>query len=228
MPEIPFAISITFVALTVFLWLQCYMRLRPATTDKGRRFALFSIGWLCLTFFLARSGFLAQFDTVPPRFVFMMIPIIIFLVLLGFRKKFVPIAKALPQSWLIYLQSFRIVMELILWWLFTENIIPVQMSFEGRNMDILVGLTAIPVGYIYLKNPTANKRLLLAWNIIGMLILTNIVLVAATSTPTLLRVFMNEPANTIIAAFPFVWLPAFVVPVAYCLHILSIRKLLND
>jgi hypothetical protein len=39
---------------------------------------------------------------------------------------------------------------------------------------------------------------------------------------------MNEPANTVIAYFPFVWLPGFVVPVAYTLHLLSIKKCLLE
>jgi len=39
---------------------------------------------------------------------------------------------------------------------------------------------------------------------------------------------MNEPANTMIAHLPFIWLPAFVVPVAYFLHIVSLKQLLNS
>ena len=41
------------------------------------------------------------------------------------------------------------------------------------------------------------------------------------------RYFINEPANTIVTEFPIIWLPGFLVPLAYGLHFLSLRQLLN-
>jgi hypothetical protein len=36
---------------------------------------------------------------------------------------------------------------------------------------------------------------------------------------------MNEPANTLVAKFPFILLPGVLVPLAYGLHILSLRQI---
>ena len=44
--------------------------------------------------------------------------------------------------------------------------------------------------------------------------------------PTPFRVFMKEPANTVVMKFPFILLPTFLVPLAYGLHFLSLRQLL--
>jgi len=66
----------------------------------------------------------------------------------------------------------------------------------------------------------------LLWNIVGLLVLANIVVVAVLSTPYPFRYFMNEPGNTIVFNFPFVWLPSFVVPFALLLHLISIRRLI--
>jgi hypothetical protein len=60
-----------------------------------------------------------------------------------------------------------------------------------------------------------------------MAILLNIVIVAVLSTPVPFRVFMNEPANTVILSFPFVWLPTVVVPIAFLGHIASLRQILS-
>jgi len=50
--------------------------------------------------------------------------------------------------------------------------------------------------------------------------------IAVLSMPTPIRYFMNEPANTLVAEFPFILLPAVLVPMAYTMNIFSLRQLL--
>jgi hypothetical protein len=64
------------------------------------------------------------------------------------------------------------------------------------------------------------------YNFVSLALLVNIVATAILSTPYPFRVFMNEPANTIVAYFPFVLLPSFLVPIAYFMHFISLRQLL--
>jgi len=72
-----------------------------------------------------------------------------------------------------------------------------------------------------------NRKVMIAYNFIGLALLLNIVTIAVLSVPSPFRVFMNEPANTIVTYFPIVLLPAFLVPLAYTLHFLSLKKLLS-
>ena len=65
----------------------------------------------------------------------------------------------------------------------------------------------------------------MVWNILCLMLLINIVTIALLSAPVPFRVFMNEPANTIVTTFPFIWLPALLVPLAYGLHILSVVQI---
>jgi len=44
------------------------------------------------------------------------------------------------------------------------------MTFEGRNWDVLTGLTALPVAWLVAKN-RAPKWLIYAWNIGGLALL---------------------------------------------------------
>ena len=99
------------------------------------------------------------------------------------------------------------------------------MTFEGRNFDILVGITAPFIAYYCFVKKSWPLKVALVWNIAGVLLLANIVIVAVLSTPYPFRQFMNEPANTVIFSFPFVWLPGFVVPFALLLHLIAIRRL---
>ena len=66
---------------------------------------------------------------------------------------------------------------------------------------------------------------MIAYNFIGLVLLFNIVTVAILSIPGPFRYFMNEPANTIVTYFPIVFLPAFLVPLAYTLHFFPLRQL---
>jgi len=127
--------------------------------------------------------------------------------------------RTIPPHWIVYLQSFRIVVEITLWLSVVRGLLPVQMSFEGRNFDILSGLFAIPVGYYCLVKKSWPSWTVLLYNIGGLLLLLNIVLIAVFSMPTPLRLFHNEPANTLIGQFPFIFLPVLLVPLAYTLHI---------
>ena len=43
--------------------------------------------------------------------------------------------------------------------------------------------------------------------------------------PTPLRVIATDPPNSFVASMPYIWLPAFLVPLAWGLHVLSIRQI---
>jgi len=141
-----------------------------------------------------------------------------------FSKAGKEILLQIPAENIIRLQSFRFFVELLLWALFIENVAPVQMTFEGRNFDVLSGITA-PIVALLLAKGKISKSVLVAWNIACLALLVNIVSVAILSMPTPLRVFMNEPSNTNVTQFPVSWLPGLLVPLAYGLHFLSLRKL---
>jgi hypothetical protein len=123
------------------------------------------------------------------------------------------------------LQSCRVVVEVVLWLLFIGGEIPVQMTFEGLNWDILTGLTAPLVAYCCFQRRSWPWQVAFGWNIAGLVLVATIVTIAFLSAPLPIRFFFNEPANTIVTRFPMVWLPAFVVPLAYTAHLLSMRQL---
>ncbi len=101
------------------------------------------------------------------------------------------------------------------------------MTFEGRNFDVVTGVTAVllttRIAGLMLLNKLP-KVFIILWNLLGLGLLINIVVIAILSMPTPLRYFINDPANTIVTEFPISLLPAFLVPLAYMLHILSLRK----
>ena len=184
------------------------------------------IGWALATSILSWSGVLSDFDTFPPKLIIVLIIPLITIIWLVLTKEVKEILIHTPPESIIWIQSFRIVVEILLWRLYVDNLAPIQMTFEGRNFDILSGLTALVVAYL-VSNKKISSPLVIAWNFACIAILVNIVAIAILSMPTPFRVFMNEPSNTIVAKFPIVWLPALLVPLAYGLHFLSLRQYLR-
>jgi hypothetical protein len=170
------------------------------------------------------SGKMADFSMFPLNFLpVIAIPIIVALVFIP-SKKLGEVLRHIPPANLIRLQSFRLFVEVLLWMLFIDSVLPVQMTFEGRNFDILSGLSA-PVIAILVSKGKISRTGVVIWNIICLGLLLNIVITAILSTPSPWRVFMNEPANYIVTYFPISWLPGFLVPLAYYLHFMSLRQM---
>jgi hypothetical protein len=65
---------------------------------------------------------------------------------------------------------------------------------------------------------------IVAWNLLGTLLLVNIVSIAVASLPTF-AAFGPDRLNTWVADPPYVWLPGVLVPAALFGHILTWRKL---
>jgi hypothetical protein len=182
------------------------------------------IAWMGVIGGLAWLGAFSRFDVNPPRFVVVVIVPLVTVIWISSRETTKHILKWVPPVALLYLQTFRIFVEILLLLLFLENVIPVQMSIEGLNYDILAGFTAPVVAFLYSKrkiSPAGVK----VWNAVGLMLLINIVAISILSSPVPIRIFMNEPANTIVTMFPFVYLPGMLVPLAYGLHILSWKQM---
>jgi len=180
--------------------------------------------WAVFASVWSYSGMMSDFTMFPFNFLPVLLVPLVTSIVFSLSKSVGDILQTIPQENIIRLQSFRFFVELLLWALFIENLLPIQMTFEGRNFDILVGITAPIIAWLALRNKI-SKPLLIAWNLASIVLLVNIVTIAILSTPSPIRVFMNEPSNTIVALFPVSWLPAFLVPLAYTLHFFSLRKI---
>ena len=179
--------------------------------------------WLALTGVAAARGSL-HFE--PPA---TMLPVFLITFALAIGLALSPVGKriavGLPLAALVGYQAFRVLVELLLHRAYREGLMPVQMSYSGRNFDIISGITALLLSAWLVARPAVSPRVVLAWNTLGLALLANIIGVALLSAPTPFRVFMNEPANVWITHAPWVWLPTVMVFAALCGHVLVYRRL---
>jgi hypothetical protein len=211
------AVDVVFVLQVLVLAAILAARLPlPATAALG--------GWLVLTGLLAWSGALLRGGAIPLYFPLLLFtPIVVGLLFLHSDRGH-DLLITLPPASPVVAQSFRIVMEVVLWELAEQGRVPYLITFEGRNIDILIGLTAWPVAHYCFVKRTWPVRVATIWNIVGLLILANVVVRAFLSAPTVIRVIFTQPPTSFIGTFPYVWLPAFLVPLAVWLHAASLMR----
>jgi hypothetical protein len=187
------------------------------------RFIVIVLAWLVVTGALAGAGFF-QFFSLPPRVPLVVLIPVVTVLIFAYTKKCREFLHTVPPHWLVMIQSFRVVVEVWLWYAFEKRLIPEQMTFEGRNFDILSGILGLVAGWVVMSRGRGWQTITVIYNLIGLGLLLNIVIVAVLSFPGPTRYFMNEPANVIVAEFPFIYLPGVLVVIAFIFHILSLRQ----
>ena len=195
-----------------------------AARRSGRTLGVLLV-WLLLQGVVGLSGFYTVTSSQPPRLPLLLGPPLLLVAVLFFTARGRHFLDGLRLEILTLLHLVRIPVELVLFGLFLHGAVPRLMTFEGRNWDILVGLTAPMVYYLTFGKKQLGPRGLLIWNILGLVSLLNIVVNALLSAPTPLQQFAFEQPNVAILHFPFVWLPACVVPVVLLAHLAAIRQL---
>jgi hypothetical protein len=183
--------------------------------------------WMVIVSAWSASGKMSDFSLFPFNFAPILIIPMVTVVAFLFSKGLGEVLENIAAENLIRLQVFRLFVEILLWMLFIQSLIPVQMTFEGRNFDILAGVSA-PIISLLVSQKKLSNTVAIIWNVLCLGLLVNIVSIALMSTPTPIRVFMNEPSSSIVAQFPISWLPGFLVPLAYTLHFFSLKQLLAE
>lgn len=218
----------TVLTLFLFLW-----SVRMATSGKTGNFtqliAAGLFGWVGVQAVLSLNiVYHSNPNAFPPKIMlFGIFPTIIVIMLLFLTRKGKAFIDRLPLLELTYLHIVRVPVEIVLYWLYQKGTVPQLMTFEGRNFDILAGISAPIVAFFFARQANFNPSIVLIWNVICLGLLANIVINALLSAPTPFQQFAFDQPNIAILYFPFSWLPTFVVPIVLFSHLVSIRQLLS-
>lgn len=195
--------------------------------ETTRRWVLLAaagaVVWLKATWLIAWSGVLRRFDAQPPPFAGFVLAVVVLGVVLAFSPVGTRLVRGCSLAALVGIQAFRLPLELLMHRAYEDGVMPVQMSFSGRNFDIVTGISAAVLG-IAITRWRVPRWIVLGWNVVGLALLVNVVTVAILSTPVF-RAFGDQHLNTWVAYPPFVWLPAVMVVVAWAGHLIVFRKL---
>lgn len=222
MPEtIPQYVQLIFIlttALTGWFFLKANRQLKVVS--------ILMVLWLILQATLAAQGFYTKGSGMPPRLILAVLPP----VLLVFACFAVPAGRryieSLDPRWLTWLHVVRIPVEATLLVLMTHHLVPVIMTFEGRNFDIFSGITAPFIAYYGYTKRRLSKTVLLVWNFVCLFLLVTVVYYGIMSAPTPFQKYSFDQPNVAVLHFPFVWLPSFIVPLVLFSHLVCIKGLL--
>jgi hypothetical protein len=223
MKNIPLYLPALFIVTTL---LTLYFLYRASRNRKT--VLVIAVSWLALQAAIGLSGFYLLENTLPPRFALTIIPPMVLITTCFLSQKGKLFLDSFDAKWLTILQVVRVPVEFVLFGLFVEKYVPELMTFEGRNFDIISGLTAPLVFYFGYVKPKLNRRWPLAWNFVCLALLISIVVNAILSAPFSFQQFAFDQPNIAIFYFPFVWLPAFIVPTVLFSHLVSIRQLISQ
>lgn len=225
---LPFYIPLLFIFTTVLTFIFLIAAVKKSNSSKRVvMVSLILIFWLVLHAILGINYFYTVTNSIPPRFALMVAPAFLFILILFITQTGRKFIDSLSMKMLTQLHVVRIFVEIVLWWLFVYKYIPQLMTFEGRNFDILAGITAPFVAWYGFAKRRLSNTFMLVWNMICLLLLINIVFTAVLSAPFPFQQFAFDQPNVAVLYFPFVWLPCFIVPVVLFSHLVVLRKLLK-
>src|ERR1700689_2341684 len=162
--------------------------------------------WLSYAGLLGYAGVLKNMTMRPPGIVFLVVPVLVFLlVFLAFvvlSSASARVALAIPLWILLGAQSFRVGVELFLHQLWIDGLVPKMLTFDGANVDIYVGASAVLIAWLSTRGGS-GMRIALGWSVLGLLALTNVVIRAVLTAPGPLNRIHAEVPDRMIGTFPF-------------------------
>lgn len=220
------------LVMIIIIIAGCYLAGKNYFDDKKKlnsstaKVALFLAGLIGYLFILSFTKVLLNFG-MPPRFpIFLVIPLLLFCIYFYVRNKNNEFIQSIPLHWTAFYQSFRILVEFLILYTFLKGIMPVEATFEGYNFDIIMGISAIPIGLLIYKTGRKYKTFLRVWNIAGIFMVLFVAFIVATSSyqpqiwgytgPSVKKEFLQ---------LPYLLLAGFLAPSAIFIHLISLIQL---
>ena len=221
--NIPDHLPILYLIMIVLFLIYFWNMLRKAYQARlATMVVLGLVIWCGVVNFLASTDFFLDFDTQPPRFLLVFPPMMLLIAFVAFR--YTTSLKQLDIVPLTFIHIIRIPVELFIHAWFIHELVPQEMTYEGRNFDILSGITALLVGFFLWRGGIKiHYRMVYAWNWLTLFLVINIVITAILALPSPFQ--QITPANIAVLHFPYITLPSLIVPIVIFCHVVSLIKL---
>jgi len=183
--------------------------------------------WMAAVWYLAVTG---TFQVIPgaarlPRLpIAIFLPLILALLPLLWSRSIGALLDAMPPSWLIALQVYRIFGGIFLVnWL--NGSVAGVFAWPAGIGDMATGIMALPVALAVASGTTSGRRAGLWWNAFGLLDFAVAITLGFLTSPGPFQQFGFDIPASQAGTYPTVMIPAFAVPSSILLHALSIRQL---
>jgi hypothetical protein len=189
--------------------------------------ALITGGWLLALSFIVASGAVAA--SPMPRIPLFFAAANLGGVVLGLSPAGGWLARGLPLWTLVAFQGFRLPLEMVLHSWGRQGTIPMTMTWEGSNLDVVTGVTALAAAVAVRVLGTYDSRArAAAWaaNLVGLALLVNVGRVAMLSSPLPFAWPDVNPRLQLAMFMPYALIGPVCVAGALAGHIVLTRALL--
>jgi hypothetical protein len=215
------------VLIALGLWLALE---RAELTPPQRRNAWLGVMipftlWLALIWGSAVNGVFRGGVAPLPLLPFaIFLPVIIGTPTVLLSKRMGQVLDAMPPSWLIALQVYRVLgSAFLIGW--ARGLVPGVFALPAGIGDVMTGLLAVPVAISLAAGRLEARKAAVAWNVFGLLDFAIAVSIGLMIAPGPLQVIVPSIPNATAGIYPNVMVPAFAVPSSILLHVLSLRQL---
>jgi len=179
--------------------------------------------WFAVAWSAAINGALRPgVSALPALPLAIFLPVIIGVPLLLRSKRIGQVLDAMPATWLVALQIYRVFGSwfLVAW---LHGSAPGVLALPAGTGDVLTGLLAVPAALAVATGTAQGRRAAIMWNIFGLVDFAVAISLGIITTPGRFQLVVPDVTNAIV--YPDVLTPAFVVPSSILLHALSLRQL---
>ncbi len=232
-PEVPLRITLAvcgFVLLVVWVTLRGLdtgLR-RSGCATPIRKSLLVRIGALLATWFLAVTAAAvsgAWLDPGSPRALGYIVPALLLAVVLWRAGWLQAAVQTMSPAAIPWLQTLRIGGGLTIIAAWATGLAPWGWAAPAAVGDILVGLGAAAVAFLLGTGLSWSRTAAQVWNVFGLVEVAYVVVRGLLAAPGPQQRIFETPPNLLPAVFPFLYLPAFILPLTVVLHILSLQQL---
>lgn len=153
-----------------------------------------------------------------------LLPVIVGAPLLLLSKRAGQLLDAMPTTWLVALQLYRILgSQWLAYWL--RGLLPGLWALPAGAGDVLTGLFAVPAAIALATGTAEGRRAAILWNIFGIADFVVAITLGILTSPGPFQLIVLDGPSIGLDGYPNVLTPAFVVPSSILLHVLSLRQL---
>ncbi|MFM0436144.1 MFS transporter [Paraburkholderia strydomiana] len=183
--------------------------------------------WFAVVWSAAINGaFRTDASPLPMLPLAIFVPVMVGAPLLLLSTRVGRVLDAMPASWLVALQLYRIFGSWALAaWL--HGLLPGVFALPAGIGDVLTGLLAVPVAIAVASGAEQGRKAAIAWNVFGLVDFAVAITMGIITSPGPFQLIVPDMPSIGAGAYPDVLTPAFVVPGSILLHALSLRQLMR-
>jgi len=180
--------------------------------------------WMAVAWSGAINGVFRTGTRLPALPLAIFLPVIIGVPLLVLSKRVGQVLDAMPASWLVALQLYRVFGS---WALVAalRGTLPAVFGLPAGIGDTLTGLLAVPAAIAVATGTAQGRRAAITWNIFGLADFAVAVTLGAITSPGPFQLIVPHVPSIGAGGYPGILTPAFAVPSSILLHALSLRQL---